>query len=55
MSTKKDTLTPGALVLGADSVVVTADGAMIAKPETRSRAEAQLKQLQGDRHTADVG
>ena len=24
---------PGALVLGADSVVVTADGAMIAKPE----------------------
>ena len=41
---------PGALVLGADSVVVTADGAMIAKPETRPRAEAQLKQLAGTPH-----
>ena len=41
---------PGALVLGADSVVVTADGAMIAKPETRPRAEVQLRQLAGTTH-----
>ena len=40
---------PGALVLGADSVV-TADGAMIAKPETRPRAEVQLRQLAGTTH-----
>ena len=41
---------PGALVLGADLVVVTADGTMIAKPETRPRAEAQLRQLAGSTH-----
>ncbi|MBU6164853.1 MAG: Maf family protein [Alphaproteobacteria bacterium] len=41
---------PGALVLGADSVVVTADGTLIAKPETRSRAEEQLRQLAGTTH-----
>lgn len=41
---------PGALVLGADSVVVTADGTLIAKPETRPRAEAQLTQLAGTTH-----
>jgi septum formation protein len=31
-------------------VVVTADGAMIAKPETRPRAEVQLRQLAGTTH-----
>jgi septum formation protein len=41
---------PGMLVLGADSVVVTAAGALIAKPETRPRAEAQLRQLAGTTH-----
>jgi septum formation protein len=41
---------PGALVLGADSVVVAADGALLAKPETRARAEAQLRQLAGTTH-----
>lgn len=41
---------PGALVLGADSVVVTADGALVNKPETRPRAEAQLRQLSGTTH-----
>ncbi len=41
---------PGVLVLGADSVVVTADGALIAKPETRPRAEVQLRQLAGTTH-----
>jgi septum formation protein len=41
---------PGILVLGADSVVVAADGAVLAKPETRPRAEAQLRQLSGSSH-----
>ena len=41
---------PGVLVLGADSVVVTAAGDLIAKPETRPRAEAQLRQLAGSTH-----
>lgn len=41
---------PGTLVLGADSVVVAADGALLAKPDTRSRAEAQLRQLAGTSH-----
>jgi septum formation protein len=41
---------PGVLVLGADSVVVTAAGTLIAKPETRPRAEAQLRQLAGKTH-----
>ncbi len=41
---------PGALVLGADSVVVTADGTLINKPETRANAEIQLRQLAGTTH-----
>ncbi|WP_439534372.1 Maf family protein [Polymorphobacter sp.] len=41
---------PGCLVLGADSVVATSDGALLAKPETRPRAEAQLRQLAGTTH-----
>ncbi len=41
---------PGALVLGADSVAVTADGELLNKPETRDRAEAQLRQLAGTTH-----
>lgn len=41
---------PGALVLGADSVVVTADGSLIAKPERRPDAETQLRQLAGTTH-----
>ncbi len=41
---------PGRLVLGADSVVVAADGQLLAKPETRARAEAQLRQLAGTTH-----
>ena len=41
---------PGVLVLGADSVAVAADGALLAKPETRVRAEAQLRQLSGTTH-----
>ena len=41
---------PGVLVLGADSVVVTADGTLINKPETRENAEKQLRQLAGTTH-----
>jgi len=41
---------PGTLVLGADSVLAAADGALLAKPETRARAEAQLRQLSGTTH-----
>lgn len=38
------------LVLGADTVVVTADGTLLDKPETRARAEVQLRQLRGTTH-----
>ncbi len=38
------------LVLGADSVVTAPDGALLAKPETRPRAEAQLGLLSGATH-----
>lgn len=41
---------PGVLVLGADTVVVSTAGALIAKPETRARAEIQLQQLAGTTH-----
>jgi septum formation protein len=41
---------PGVLVLGADSVVVTADGTLLNKPETRANAEIQLRQLAGTTH-----
>ncbi len=41
---------PGVLVLGADTMVVAADGALLAKPETRPRAAAQLRQLAGTTH-----
>ncbi len=41
---------PGVLVLGADSVAVTGDGALLAKPDTRNRAETQLRQLSGTTH-----
>lgn len=41
---------PDALVLGADSIAVTDDGILLAKPETRERAEVQLRQLAGTTH-----
>ncbi len=41
---------PGALVLGSDSVVTTADGRFLAKPGTRAGAEAQLRDLSGTKH-----
>lgn len=40
----------GALVLGADSILVTADGRLLSKPETRARAEGQLRDLSGSTH-----
>jgi septum formation protein len=41
---------PDALVLGADSIAVTAEGTLLAKPETRARAEVQLAALSGTTH-----
>ena len=41
---------PGALVLGADQVLVTADGAMLDKPRDRADAAAQLRLLEGQEH-----
>jgi septum formation protein len=38
------------LVLGADSVVVTADGRLLAKPATRDGAERQLRNLAETTH-----
>ena len=40
---------PG-LVLGADSIVVTADGRFLAKPGSRDGAAAQLRDLSGTTH-----
>ena len=40
----------GVLVLGADTVVVTADGALIDKPGSRAQAMAQLQRLAGATH-----
>lgn len=42
--------TPAALVIGADSVVVDAEGRLLAKPGTRARAAEQLRQLSGTTH-----
>ena len=41
---------PDALVLGCDSTVVTADGALINKAESRDEAAAQLRMLAGTTH-----
>lgn len=41
---------PGILVLGADQVLITADGAMLGKPGDRAEAEEQLRQLSGAEH-----
>ncbi len=41
---------PGALVLGGDQVLVTEDGALLSKPDSRAEAEAQLRLLSGRRH-----
>lgn len=41
---------PGALVLGADQVLVTADGALLDKPADRAAAASQLKSLAGHEH-----
>lgn len=41
---------PGALVLGSDQVLETADGALLDKPEGRAGAEAHLRRLMGAEH-----
>lgn len=40
----------GGLVLGADQILVTADGAMLDKPGDRAGAAAQLRRLAGAEH-----
>jgi septum formation protein len=41
---------PGDLVLGADQVLECEDGAVLAKPESREEALAQLRRLSGATH-----
>jgi septum formation protein len=41
---------PGALVLGADSVAIAANGSLLAKPLTHAGASAQLRALSGTTH-----
>jgi septum formation protein len=41
---------PGRLVVGSDSVVALADGALLDKPETRERAAEQLRRMRGGVH-----
>src|SRR3546814_11553739 len=41
---------PGALVLGADSLVALDDGTMLDKPESREQATAHLRAMSGRRH-----
>lgn len=47
---KLSRMLPGALVLGCDSTVETADGALVDKAETREAAAAQLRALAGTTH-----
>jgi len=49
-ATKISRVHPTALVLGADSVVVDAQGSLLNKPETRERAIQQLRHLSGTTH-----
>jgi len=42
---------PGALVLGCDSVVQLADGTMLDKPETRDQADEHLRRLSNGIHS----
>lgn len=42
---------PDALVLGADQVLASADGAMFDKPASRDHAVMQLRQLRGNTHS----
>ncbi|WP_294394068.1 nucleoside triphosphate pyrophosphatase [uncultured Sphingomonas sp.] len=46
---------PGALVLGSDSTVVTADNIVLDKPGTREEAERQLRGLAGTTHHLHSG
>lgn len=47
---KVSSMVPPALVLGADSIVVTADGAVLDKPESRDQAAEHLRMLSGTTH-----
>ena len=41
---------PGALVLGADQILVTGDGGLLDKPETPAEARLHLQQLSAATH-----
>jgi len=41
---------PGRTVVGSDSVMALADGAMLDKPDSRERAAAQLRMMRGGTH-----
>jgi septum formation protein len=41
---------PGRIVVGSDSTVALADGAMLDKPDTRERAAEQLRMMRGGTH-----
>jgi septum formation protein len=41
---------PGRTVIGSDSIVVLADGAMLDKPDSRDRAAEQLRMMRGGTH-----
>ncbi len=41
---------PGRIVIGSDSTVALADGAMLDKPDTRERAAEQLRRMRGGTH-----
>ena len=42
--------TPGALVLGSDSVVILADGSLLNQPASREEAADHLRRMSGTRH-----
>jgi septum formation protein len=41
---------PGRIVVGSDSVMALADGAMLDKPDSRARAAEQLRMMRGGTH-----
>ena len=50
-----DGLVPGALVLGADTIVVSPDGAPLGKPADAGSARAMLRALRGREHRVVTG
>ena len=46
---------PGAIVIGADTIVISADGELLGKPENREAAVDTLMKLSGRHHTVFTG